>query len=94
MLNLIDNVSARDRLALAKAIQQAVRDYTHANPMPPDEIVAVMAFCTGSAIGIQVGVSHQRLVELAAKFLADGEAIGSGKRPESTGLIDIRKTVN
>jgi hypothetical protein len=62
--------------------------------MPPDEIIATMAFCTGSAIGTQPEDGNKRrLAELAIKFLEDGDNIASGRRPESTGLIDIRGMV-
>lgn len=86
---IIDVMAGSNRVGLAKAIQKAILDFTKLHPMPPDEIVATMAFCTGSAIGIQPeGPDKRRLAELAVKFLEDGDLVASEKKP--SGLIDIR----
>lgn len=80
-----------NRVGLAKAIQEAVRSYTKVHAMPPDEIIATMAFCTGTAIGTQPeGPGKRRLAEIAVKFLEDGDMIASEKKAPTSGLIDIR----
>lgn len=90
-MSVLDLMAGGNRVGLAKAIQKAIQDYTKLRPMAPDEVIATMAFCTGSAIGIQPNDGDKRrLAELAVKFLDDGDAVASGKRHESTGLIDIR----
>ena len=85
---IIDIMSGSNRVGLAKAIQKAVQDFSKLHPMPPDEIVATMAFCTGCAIGTQPEANKRHLAEIAVKFLEDGDMVASEKKP--SGLIDIR----
>ena len=87
---IIDIMSGGNRVGLAKAIQKAVQDFTKLHQMPPDEIIATMAFCTGSAIGTQPEATKRHLAEIAVKFLEDGDNIASEKKAPSLGLIDIR----
>lgn len=90
---ILDIMAGSNRVGLAKAIQKAVQDYTKGRPMAPDEIVATMAFCTGSAIGTQPEANKRHLAEIAVKFLEDGDTIASEKKAPGLGLIDIRGMV-
>lgn len=89
MLAISDPHAKRRRGALAHVIQNAINNHLKAHPMSIEELVATMAFCTGSAIGVTYG-NHRALVEIAGSFLAEGEEITSGKKSEALGSIDIR----
>jgi hypothetical protein len=87
---IIDIMAGSNRVGLAKAIQKAVLDFTKLHPMPPDEVIATLAFCVGTSIGTQPEASKRHLAELAIKFLEDGDGIASETKAPTSGLIDIR----
>lgn len=91
-----DKAQATNRRDLARQIQLVVNAFVQGRasmgvPMQADEIVGVMAFCTGSAIGMckMTGrVTDTRpMIELAMKYFADGQAVAEGKRPASEFVI-------
>ena len=91
-----DNSQATNRRDLARQIQIVVNAFVQGRaemgvPMQADEIVGVMAFCTGAAIGMckMTGrvTNTQPLIDTALKFFADGQLVAEGKRPASEFVI-------
>jgi hypothetical protein len=91
-----DQSQATNRRDLARQIQIVVSNFVRGRaemgvPMQADEIVGVIAFCAGSAIGMckMTGrVTDTRpMIEMALKFFADGQLVAEGKRPASEFVI-------
>lgn len=94
MLNIVDKVRGTNRTDLARQIQSTVRNFTHGRPMPQDEVIAVMAFCAGVAIGNQPPeVDRRHLMAMCGNMLAEGEeAARKGRETNVVNLEAIRKS--
>lgn len=93
-MNSNDKAQATNRRDLARQIQIVVNMFVKGRadagvPMQADEIIGVMAFCTGAAIGMckARGTESRPMIEMAMKFFADGQAVAEGKRPASEFVI-------
>lgn len=91
-----DQAQATNRRDLARQIQIVVNHFTKGRadmgvPMQAGEIIGVIAFCAGYAVGGQKVAGRventQQLREMAMKFFADGEAVAVGARPASEFVI-------
>jgi hypothetical protein len=93
---IADKSQATNRRDLARQIQIVVNAFVRGRaemgvPMQADEIVGVIAFCAGSAIGMCKATGRvtdtRPMIEMALKFFADGQLVAEGKRPASEFVI-------
>lgn len=88
---IAEHKAAANRQKLATAIGQVVKNFTMQNPdMSQDEVIAVLGFCAGSAIGAADARFNKRsLGEIAVRWMDDGLQVATGKK--SATVIMARK---
>ncbi len=93
-VDLTDKQRGRDRTDLARQIMIAVKNFTYGRPaLTQHEMIAVMAYCVGVAIGNQPPeVDRGELIRLAGKMVADGEA--TIRKEERSSMLDIDAIVH